>query len=63
MAVRQLNREERTQHPTPSEADFKVTRDLILPGQLLKINLLDHVISGRGMPERTKDLSSLRGLG
>jgi DNA repair protein RadC len=32
--------------PTPSEADIKVTRDLIRAGQLLKIELLDHVIVG-----------------
>ncbi len=32
---------------TPSEADIKVTRDLIRAGQLLKINVLDHVIIGR----------------
>src|SRR5258707_7563026 len=30
--------------PTPSEADIKVTRDLIRAGQLLKIEVLDHVI-------------------
>jgi hypothetical protein len=33
--------------PTPSEADIKVTRDLIRAGQLLKIEVLDHVIVGR----------------
>ena len=33
--------------PTPSEADIKVTRDLIRAGQLLKIEVLDHVIIGR----------------
>jgi DNA repair protein RadC len=32
--------------PTPSEADIKVTRDLIRAGQLLKIEVLDHVIVG-----------------
>jgi DNA repair protein RadC len=32
--------------PTPSEADIKVTRDLIRAGQLVKIELLDHVIMG-----------------
>lgn len=32
--------------PQPSEADVKVTRDLIRAGQLLKIELLDHVIIG-----------------
>ena len=30
--------------PTPSEADIKVTRDLIRAGQLLKIEVLDHVV-------------------
>jgi DNA repair protein RadC len=49
--------------PTPSEADIKVTRDLIRAGQLLKIEVLDHVIIGRATPERTKDYSSLRELG
>jgi DNA repair protein RadC len=49
--------------PTPSEADIKVTRDLIRAGQLLKIDVLDHVIIGRATPERTKDFSSLRELG
>ena len=34
--------------PEPSEADIKVTRDLIRAGQLLRIELLDHVIVGRG---------------
>jgi DNA repair protein RadC len=32
--------------PTPSDADVKVTRDLIRAGQLLKIEVLDHVIMG-----------------
>jgi DNA repair protein RadC len=49
--------------PTPSEADIKVTRDLIRAGQLLKIEVLDHVIIGRATPERTKDYASLRELG
>jgi len=31
---------------TPSETDIKVTRDLIRTGQLLKIEMLDHVIIG-----------------
>jgi DNA repair protein RadC len=42
---------------TPSEADIKVTRDLIRAGQLLKMELLDHVIIGNG------NISSLRALG
>src|SRR5664279_232179 len=49
--------------PTPSEADIKVTRDLIRAGQLLKIEVVDHVIIGRATVERTKDYSSLRELG
>jgi len=43
--------------PTPSEADIKVTRDLIRAGQLLKIEVLDHVIIGVGRH------ASLRSLG
>jgi DNA repair protein RadC len=43
--------------PTPSEADIKVTRDLIRAGQLLKLELIDHVIIGH--PAH----SSLRELG
>lgn len=34
--------------PAPSEADIKVTRDLIRASRLLKINLVDHVIVGQG---------------
>jgi len=37
-------------HPSgesqPSEADIKITRDLIRGGQLLKIDLVDHVVIG-----------------
>jgi DNA repair protein RadC len=47
---------------TPSEADIKVTRDLIRAGQLLKIELLDHVIMGTATAERP-GYRSLRGLG
>jgi DNA repair protein RadC len=49
--------------PTPSESDIKVTRDLIRAGQLLKIDVLDHVILGRRTTEREKDWVSLRELG
>jgi DNA repair protein RadC len=49
--------------PTPSEADIKVTRDLIRAGQLLKIEVMDHVIIGRATSERQKDYVSLRELG
>lgn len=49
--------------PTPSEADIRVTRDLIRAGQLLKIEVLDHIIIGRASPQREKDYVSLRELG
>lgn len=49
--------------PTPSEADVKVTRDLIRAGQVLKIEVLDHVIFGRKTQDRDKDYVSLRELG
>jgi len=49
--------------PTPSEADIKVTRDLIRAGQLLKIEVLDHCIMGQSNPAGRKGYSSLRELG
>ena len=49
--------------PAPSEADIKVTRDLIRAGQLLRIEVLDHVILGIRTDQREKDYVSLRELG
>ena len=49
--------------PSPSEADIRVTRDLIRAGQLLRIEVLDHVIIGTRSVERQRDYSSLRELG
>jgi DNA repair protein RadC len=49
--------------PTPSDADIKITRDLIRAGQLLKIELLDHVVLGVVTPERPKGWASLKELG
>ena len=49
--------------PTPSEADIRVTRDLIRAGQLLKIDVVDHVILGARTADRPKDFVSLRELG
>ena len=43
--------------PTPSETDIKITRELIRAGQLIKIDVLDHIIMGN--PGR----SSLREAG
>ena len=42
--------------PTPSEADIRVTRELVRAGQLLKIEILDHLIVG-------STFTSLRTLG
>jgi DNA repair protein RadC len=54
-------------HPSgdanPSEADIRVTRDLIRAGQILKIEVLDHIIMGKRTPERPKDFVSLREMG
>ena len=33
--------------PAPSQADIKVTRDLVKAGELLKIEVLDHVVIGK----------------
>jgi proteasome lid subunit RPN8/RPN11 len=49
--------------PTPSEADIKVTRDLIRGGQLLKIDVLDHIVMGQPGGEDQKGFRSLRELG
>jgi len=50
-----------TNHPSgesqPSEADIKITRDLIRGGQLLKIDVVDHVVIGNS------NHTSLRELG
>jgi len=49
--------------PTPSEADIKATRDLLRAGQLLKIDVVDHIVIGRASAERTRDYASLKELG
>jgi DNA repair protein RadC len=49
--------------PTPSETDIKVTRDLIRAGQLLKIEVVDHVIVGQPRENVVKPYVSLRELG
>ncbi|MCL4180493.1 MAG: DNA repair protein RadC [Verrucomicrobia bacterium] len=49
--------------PTPSEADIRITRDLIRAGQLMRIDVLDHVIIGRQTSERPRDYLSLREAG
>jgi len=49
--------------PAPSEADIRVTRDLIRAGQIMKIEVLDHVILGHRLEGRERDFLSLRELG
>ena len=49
--------------PSPSEADIRMTRDLIRAGQLLKIEVLDHLILGQRTAERPRDYVSLKELG
>lgn len=49
---------------TRGVADVRVTRDLIRAGQLLKIEVLDHVIVGNpALPVTARGWSSLRELG
>jgi DNA repair protein RadC len=43
--------------PTPSHADIKVTGDLVRAGDLLKIEILDHIVVGKDTH------ASLRSLG
>jgi len=49
--------------PSPSDADIRVTRELIRAGRILKIEVLDHIILGRRSPDWPKDYVSLRELG
>ena len=49
--------------PDPSENDIRVTRDLMRAGQLLKIEVLDHVVIGRSEPDRPRPFASLREAG
>ncbi|MEI9966921.1 MAG: JAB domain-containing protein [Candidatus Moraniibacteriota bacterium] len=43
--------------PTPSQEDIKVTRELVQAGQVMRIDVLDHVIVGQ------PDQASLMDLG
>lgn len=49
--------------PTPSEGDIKTTRELIKAGQILKIDLLDHIIIGNKTDNGNEGYVSLRSLG
>ena len=45
--------------PTPSEADIRVTSDLVRAGQLLKMPVTDHVIVGRPKHSSFRELGYL----
>jgi DNA repair protein RadC len=49
--------------PTPSESDIRVTRDLIRAGQLLKIEVADHIILGQRTGGNEKGYFSMREMG
>ena len=49
--------------PTPSETDIRVTRELIRAGQLLKIEVADHIILGHRTDANPKGYFSMREMG
>jgi len=49
--------------PTPSSADLSATGDIVRAGQVLKIDVLDHVIIGQRTTGRGKDYFSIRQSG
>jgi DNA repair protein RadC len=49
--------------PEPSAADIRITRDLIRAGQLLKIDVLDHIILGSRSESNHREYVSLREMG
>lgn len=48
---------------TPSEADVKVTSDLIRAGQIIKIDVVDHVVMGEQTATELRGWVSLRECG
>ena len=48
---------------TPSDADIRVTRDLVRASQLMKIELLDHIILGHKSDKNPRGYTSLKELG
>jgi DNA repair protein RadC len=47
--------------PSPSDADIKITRDLFRAGQVLRIQVMDHIIIGH--PANVPPFSSMRESG
>lgn len=42
--------------PSPSEADIRTTKDLVRAGQLLRVELLDHVVIGENSHSSLKEM-------
>lgn len=49
--------------PTPSSEDIAITKKLVKAGELLNINVLDHIIIGQRTQGRAQDYVSLKELG
>jgi DNA repair protein RadC len=49
--------------PTPSTEDISITKRLVKAGELLNINVLDHIILGQRTDARGQDFVSLKELG
>lgn len=49
--------------PTPSSEDIAITKRLVKAGELLNINVLDHIILGHRTETRLQDFTSLKELG
>lgn len=49
--------------PTPSSADISATADLVRAGQVLKIDVMDHVIIGARIKGHMRDYFSIRQAG
>ena len=45
--------------PTPSAADIRITRELVRSGQILRIDVLDHVIVGSDTRASLRELGYL----
>jgi hypothetical protein len=46
--------------PTPSDADIRITRDLVRAGRLLKIEILDHLVIGQPNHCSLKELGHIQ---
>ena len=46
--------------PNPSEADLRITRELVRSGQVLRIEVLDHVIVGNNNHVSLRELGYFR---